>query len=269
MSGIAGTRAEWVQRRHERQAEERALFRRLAADRTPATRDALVARYMPLARQLARRYSGAYELDDLEQVAAIGLMKAIGRFDPERGLAFSSFAFPTITGELKRYLRDHGWSVRVPRDLQEVSVHVDLATVDLATALGRAPTVAELAERIGTTIEQVLEARQVSTARHADSLDQPRTRGDEHAAAGIEVAILDAGFEAAEDAADLDDLLGRLSDRERLVLQLRFREDLTQSQIGHVVGISQMQVSRLLRRAIAHLQDAARAEQTDPTARAA
>jgi RNA polymerase sigma-B factor len=269
MSRTPGTRAEWAHRRLERQAEDRALFTRLAADRTPATRDALVARYMPLARQLARRYCGAYELDDLEQVAAIGLMKAIGRFDPERGLAFSSFAFPTITGELKRYLRDYGWSVRVPRDLQEVSVHVDRATGELATALGRAPTVAELAERVGSTIEQVLEARQMSTARRADSLDQPRTRGDEPDAAGIEVAILDAGFDAAEDAAVLAGLLGRLSDRERLVLRLRFGEDLTQSEIGHVVGVSQMQVSRLLRRAIAHLQDAARAQQTDSTARAA
>jgi RNA polymerase sigma-B factor len=109
----------------------------------------------------------------------------------------------------------------------------------------------------------------VSTARGADSLDQPRTRGDDLDAAGIEVAILDAGFEAAEDAAVLADLLGRLSDRERLVLRLRFGEDLTQSQIGHVVGVSQMQVSRLIRRAIAHLQDAAHGQQTDSTARAA
>ena len=263
------TRADWAHRRQVRQAEERALFARLAEDRSPATRDALVERFMPLARQLARRYGGGYELEDLEQVAAIGLVKAIGRFDPERGLAFSSFAFPTIMGELKRHLRDHGWSVRVPRDVQERYVRVERATGELATELGRAPTVAELAERAGSTVEQVLEARQATTARRADSLDQPRNGGDDPDAAGIEIAIDEAGFATAEHAAVLDDLLGCLTARERLVLRLRFGEDLTQSEIGEVVGVSQMHVSRLIRRAISQLQDAARRQQangmTSPT----
>ena len=257
-------RADWTNQRRERQAEERALFARLAVDRSPATRDALVERFMPLARQLARRYRNGYELEDLEQVAAIGLVKAIGRFDPDRGLAFSTFAFPTIMGELRHHLRDHGWSVRVPRDLQELYVRVERATGDLATELGRAPTAAELADRVGSSVEQVLETRQATTARRADSLDQPRNGAEDPDAAGIEVAIDEVGFAAAEDAAVLDDLLKVLSERERLVLQLRFGEDLTQSQIGEIAGVSQMQVSRLVRRAIAQLQDAAARQQVNP-----
>ena len=267
------TRADWAHRRQVRQAEERALFARLAEDRSPATRDALVERFIPLARQLARRYGGGYELEDLEHVAAIALVKAIGRFDPERGLAFSSFAFPTIMGELKRHLRDHGWSVRVPRDVQERYVRVERAAGELATELGRAPTVAELAERVGCTVEQVLEARQATTARRADSLHQPRNGGDDPDAAGIEIAIDEAGFATAENAAVLDDLLGCLTARERLVLRLRFGEDLTQSEIGEVVGVSQMDVSRLIRRAISQLQDSARRQQangkTNPTSESA
>jgi RNA polymerase sigma-B factor len=240
-----------------RQAEERALFARLAEEGTPAARDAIVARFMPLARQLARRYRSADELDDLEQVAALGLVKAIGRFDPERGLAFSSFAFPTIVGELKRHLRDHGWAVRTPRDVQDVYIRVERATGELATELGRAPTVAELAERTQSTVERVLEARQAVTARRAVSLDQPRYGSDPDDAAGLEVAVEDAGFAAAEDSAMLAGLMGHLSERERHVLRLRFDEDLTQTQISEIVGVSQMQVSRMIRGAMAQLQDAA------------
>jgi RNA polymerase sigma-B factor len=261
MSGAGGRHAQWAHAQRVRRAEERALFARLAEDPSPASRDALVERFMPLARQLARRYSGSYELEDLEQVAAIGLVKAIGRFDPERGLAFSTFAFPTIMGELKRHLRDHGWSIRVPRSLQEVFVRLDRATAELAMALGRAPTAAELAERVGSTAEQILEARRAATAFRADSLDQPRNVGDDLDAAGIDVAIDEAGFAVAEDAAILDGLFACLSARERLVLRLRFEDDLTQSEIGEIVGVSQMQVSRLLRRAIARLQAAARGQQ--------
>ena len=268
LSTTGGPHADWAYLRRERQAEERALFERLAEDPGPATRDAIVQRFMPLARQLARRYSGGHELEDLEQVAAIGLMKAVGRFDPARGLAFSTYAFPTIMGELKRHLRDHGWAVRVPRDLQEVYVRVDRATGELATALGRAPTVAELADRIGSTVEQVLEARQAGTARRADSLDQPRNGSEDPDAVGVEIAIDESGFATAEDAAVLEDLLGCLSERDVLVLRLRFGEDLTQSEIGDIVGLSQMQVSRLIRRAIARLQDAARLEPATPTTRA-
>ena len=236
------------------QSEEHRLFARLAEDRTPATLDAIVERFMPLARQLARRYRFGDDLDDLEQVAAIGLVKAIGRFDPDRGLAFSSFAFPTIVGELKRHLRDHGWTVRVPRSLKETSVRVDRATGELAVELGRAPSVAELAERVGCTVEHVLEVRQAATARHPMSLDLPRNGGDDMDEPGVEVAVEEGGFAVAEDSALLAELMRCLSDRERHILWLRFVEDRTQSQIGEMTGLSQMHVSRLIRSAIAQLQ---------------
>ncbi|MBE2320347.1 SigB/SigF/SigG family RNA polymerase sigma factor [Solirubrobacter sp. CPCC 204708] len=237
-----------------RQAEEQALFARLARENTPAARAAVVERFMPLARQIARRYSRGLDLEDFEQIAAVGLVKAIDRFDPERGLAFTSFAVPTIAGEIKRYLRDHAWSVRVPRDLQETYIRLDRATADLTPELGRAPTAAELAERVGSTVELVLEARQAVTARRAVSLDQP-TPGEE--TIGTLVGTEEAGFEAAERSALLDALLRDLTDRERRILHLRFAEDLTQTEIGERVGLSQVQVSRLIRQAITRLQKSA------------
>ena len=256
MTARADAYAEAVQRQAAR-AEERALFLRLAHDQSPAARDALVERFMPLARQLARRYHAAAELEDLEQVAAIGLLKAIERFDPERGLAFSSFAFPTIAGELKRYLRDLGWSVRVPRAVQELHIRLQRETADLSARLGRAPTVSELATQVGSTVEQVLEARQAVTARHPASLDAPRRGTDDPDEPGIDVAVDDAGFAAAENSAVLGDLMAILSERDRLMLRLRFEEDRTQTEIGEIVGISQMHVSRLIRRALERLQAAA------------
>jgi RNA polymerase sigma-B factor len=244
-----------------RRAEERALFERLASDRTAATRDAIATRFMPLARQLARRYRNVEDLDDLEQVAAIGLINAIDRFDPTRGLAFSSFAVPTILGELKRHLRDHGWSVRVPRDAQELSMHLDRASQDLIAQLGRSPTVAELADRTASTLEQVLEALQAGRARHAVSLDQP-VHDDEPDSPGPEIAVEEAGFATAEDAVTLKRMLRELTEREEQLLYLRFHEDLTQSEIGALVGLSQMQVSRLLRNALGRLQTNASSQST-------
>jgi RNA polymerase sigma-B factor len=240
----------------QQRAEEAALFERYTRTHSPVARDANVARFLPLARQLARRYSRGDELEDLEQVAALGLIKAIERFDPKRGLAFSSFAFPTIAGEIKRYLRDHGWSVRVPRDLQETSLRIDRATADLTSELGRAPTASELANRITSTVETVLEARQTVTARRAVSLDQPTQHGGEETSdtLGTTVGVEEPGFGDAENAAALDTLFRGLSDREQLLLRLRFHEDLTQTEIGDRVGLSQMQVSRLLRTAIHRLQ---------------
>jgi RNA polymerase sigma-B factor len=240
-----------------RREEERALFARLARERTPAARDAIVERFLPLARQLARRYSHGRDLEDLEQVAAVGLVKAVARFDPERGLAFSSFAYPTIAGEIKRYLRDHGWSVRVPREVQEIYTHIDRATEELTTRLGRTPTATELADRLDSTVEAVLEARQAVTARRAVSLDQPTRAGDETDALGTLVGVEEPGFEAAERSALLDTLLRGLDERERLILHLRFTEDLTQLEIGERIGLSQVQVSRITRTAIQRLQDAA------------
>jgi len=240
-----------------RKDQERALFDRLAAG-DPSAKDALVRRFLPLAHKLAHGYQGHGEQEDLEQVAALGLLKAIDRFDPGRGLAFSTFAFPTITGELKRYFRDRGWSVRVPRSVQELALAVHRASVILTGRLGRAPTVAELAEHTGSTAEQVLEALQVATARRADSLDEPRgdAEGDD-APPSRALGAVDPRFALVEQAAALESIMRVLGPRERLILRLRFDGDLTQSEIAHLVGLSQMHISRLIRRALARLQDAA------------
>ena len=149
------------------------LFARYRRDRDPATRDALVARFLPLAHHLARRYHSGADADDLQQVASLGLVKAIERFDPARGPAFTSFAVPTIVGELKRYFRDYGWAVRVPRDVQELKARVDAMSQTLTAELGRSPTVGELAERAHATTEQILEALAAASAHYPDSLDQP------------------------------------------------------------------------------------------------
>ncbi|MGI8781921.1 MAG: SigB/SigF/SigG family RNA polymerase sigma factor [Solirubrobacteraceae bacterium] len=242
-----------------RAQEDRRLLVRYHLEGDPAAREQLVARFLPLARQLARRYQrGGEQLDDLVQVASLGLLKAIDRFDPARETAFSSFAVPTILGELKRHFRDKGWSVRVPRDLQELAVKVDRVGDDMSRELGRAPTPAEIAQRTGTTLEQVLEAREASAAYRAVSLDRPRTEdeedGDSYADA---VGAEDPGFRLAEHSATVERLMLVLSEREREVLRLRFEEDLTQSEIGQRVGVSQMHVSRLIRQSIARLRDEA------------
>jgi RNA polymerase sigma-B factor len=237
---------------------DRLLLERYRETGDQATREALVERFLPLARQLARRYQrGAEPLDDLVQVASLGLLKAIDRFEPSRTTAFSSFAVPTILGELKRHFRDRGWSVRVPRDLQELSVRVERVADDLARTLGRAPTPDEIGEEIGVTAEQVLEAREAAGAYRAISLDRPRDDNDESERVAAHMGTEDHGFAVAEDAATVELLMRELTDREREVLRLRFSEDLTQSEIGARIGVSQMHVSRLLRRAIARLRDAA------------
>jgi RNA polymerase sigma-B factor len=248
--------------RAERTREDRRLLMRLHQHGDQAAREELVQRFLPLARQLARRYQhGGEQLDDLVQVASLGLLKAIDRFDPARETAFSSFAVPTILGELKRHFRDKGWAVRVPRDLQELAVRVDRVTDELARELGRAPTPAEIAERTGVTTEQVMEAREAAAAYRAVSLDRTRDEDDEDGeGVAATFGIEDPGFNLAEDAATVERLMRVLSDREREVLRLRFREDLTQSEIGQRVGVSQMHVSRIIRGAIARLREAAQAE---------
>jgi RNA polymerase sigma-B factor len=220
-------------------------------------REQLVERFLPLARQLARRYHrGGEALDDLTQVASLGLLKAIDRFDPNRPTAFSSFAVPTIVGELKRHFRDKGWSVRVPRDLQELTVRLEPTTEALSRELGRMPTLAELAERLDVSTEQVLEAREAAGAYRAVSLDRPLD-DDEGEGIGAAFGVEDAGFSEAEDAATVAYLMRVLSDREREVLRLRFSEDLTQAEIGDRIGVSQMHVSRIIRQAIARLREEA------------
>jgi RNA polymerase sigma-B factor len=228
------------------------LFEDYRTTGDPAVREALVRRFLPLARQLSRKYFAAGEREDLEQVASVGLLKAIDRFDPARGIAFTSFALPTILGELKRYFRDLGWSVRVPRSLQELRQRVDEATEELLTELGRPPTVSEVAQRSATRPERVLEARELGTAHRAISLDVPvadRESGSWLQAIGAD----DAGFERVESAVDVERLLDSLPARDRLILRLRFQEDLTQREIAARTGLSQMHVSRLLRAALEHL----------------
>jgi RNA polymerase sigma-B factor len=229
-----------------------------ARDGDVRAREWLIERYLPLARRLARRYQRAEEpLEDLVQVASLGLIKAIDRFDVGRGVVFSSYAVPTILGELRRHFRDRTWSVRVPRDLQELALRVDHAVTRLSVGERRSPSVAEIAHTVGVSSEQVLDALEAAAAYRASSLDAPRSAvaGEE---AGETVAdtlgTREAGFRRAEERATLEPLLARLAPRERLVLQLRFGEDLTQAEIGERIGVSQMQVSRLIRQALARMR---------------
>jgi len=228
--------------------------RRQDHDRLP--REALIERYLPLARHLARRYKGGAELDDLNQVAAFALVKAVDRFDPDRGIAFSSFAVPTIVGELKRHFRDHGWVVRVPRDVQELKLKLDRLIEALTTELGRAPTPAELAERTEATLEQVVEALGAHTAHYPDSLDRPVNEDGEDGLGQL-IGGEDPGYQQVENSELVGGLLATLPEREREILRLRFEQELTQAEIGRRLGVSQMHVSRLIRRSIAELQRAA------------
>ncbi len=239
-------------------ADERWLFARYQRHGDRAAQEALVNRFLPLARQLARRYaSGNEPLDDLVQVASLGLLKAIDRFDPSRPTAFSSFAVPTILGELKRHFRDKGWWVRVPRDLQELSVRVDRVSDDLEGELGRPPTSDEIARHIGVTTEQVLDARAAACAHRAISLDRPRDDADTGDDLVDGIGADDPGYGHADATVTLERLMSVLNDRDREVLRLRFAEDLTQSEIGARVGLSQMHVSRVIRHAVAQLREVA------------
>ena len=243
----------------DRTAEDRALFERYLDKRDPVDRELLVERFLPLARQLARRYQRPEEpFDDLFQVACLGLVKAIDRFDLSRDVAFSSYAVPTILGEIKRYFRDRTWSVRVPRDLQELALRVDRKVSELSTDLRRQPTVTEIAEAVGIEEEDVLEALEASGAYRATSLSLPRNGDDERGETlGDTVGTFEEGFALAEDRATLARLLETVSPREREVLRLRFEEDLTQAEIGELIGVSQMQVSRIIRQALARLRTVA------------
>ena len=243
----------------ERNRQDLALFARYLEQGDQRAREELVERFMPLARQLARRYHRAEEpFDDLLQVASLGLLKAIDRFELDRGIAFSSYAVPTILGELKRHFRDRTWAVRVPRDLQELVLRVDNAVAELSRELRRAPRVAEIADRLEVGEEDVLEALQAGGAYRATSLETPRgeEEGDTLADA---MGIDEDGFTQAEHRATLERLLSAVGPREREVLRLRFTEDLTQAEIGERIGVSQMQVSRLIRQAVARLRVVAEA----------
>jgi len=236
-----------------RASEDARLFARYKRTGDPAARDAIVERFLPLAKRLARRYAENAEYDDLVQVASFALIKAIDRYDPDRGLAFSTYAVPTIVGELKRYFRDYSWTVRVPRELHDCALRVRRASERLTVSLGRSPTAVEIAAALDMSVELVLEALQTASAQRPDRLDAPTDSDDDEPAAPV-AGCEEAGYELAEAAATMAPLLARLTPREQQIVRLRFEEDLTQSQIGALLGISQMQVSRILRRAIADLQ---------------
>ena len=238
-----------VARPRGRAEEERALFVRLRQGDASA-HEAIVRRFLPLAHKLAHGYPGGPDSEDLEQVAAIGLLAAINRFDPDRGLAFSTFAVPTILGELKRYFRDRAWSVRVPRSVQELALRVERVTVELTGRLGRAPTVSELAEAADTTVEHVLEALHSGSARRADSLDRSRDDGDDVPVIGLRIAVEEPGFAQVEDGLALDEWMRVLDPQARRIVELRFRDDLVQSDVARRVGVSQMQVSRSISKSI-------------------
>jgi len=228
----------------------------------PRARESLIERFLPLARQLARRYQRAAEpLDDLVQVASIGLVKAVDRFDAARGVAFSSYAVPTILGELKRYFRDSGWAVHVPRGMQERAMTVDRAIKELAGRLGRSPSVDEVAEHAHISIEEVLGAMEAGQAYEAVSLDSERGNPLEPSAETVADGngAADERFELVEYGASIAPAVKALSDRDRLILHMRFVEDMTQSQIADRIGVSQMQISRLIRRSLARLRAAAAA----------
>ncbi|MEA2267770.1 MAG: polymerase sigma-B factor [Solirubrobacteraceae bacterium] len=248
----------------DRAHSDRRLFRRYEDDRDPVDRATIVERFLPLARQLAARYQRPEEpFDDVFQVACFGLVKAVDRFDVDRGVAFSSYAVPTIMGEIKRHFRDRTWAVRVPRDLQELALRVDRVVAELTRELGRQPSVDDVAAAIDACPEEVLEAMQASSAYRATSLETPRAGGDDEPGdtLGDTVGIVDDGFSRAEQRAVLQSLLRSLTPREREVVRLRFEEDLTQAAIGERIGVSQMQVSRVLRQAITRLRTLARVEQ--------
>ncbi len=235
---------------------DRELFVRMHSGEDARARELLIDRYLPLARRLARRYQHTDEpIEDLIQVASIGLLKAVDRFDCTREVMFSSYAVPTILGELKRHFRDRTWSVRVPRDLQELALRVDQTVTRLSLGYRRSPSVGDVARAVETSEEQVLEALEAMGAYRASSLDVPRSsREDESESVAETIGSTDQGYDRAEERATLEPLMAGITERERTVLRLRFSDDLTQAEIGERIGVSQMQVSRLIRQALSRLR---------------
>lgn len=240
----------------QRIRDDRALLRRFKQAPDEATKYELADRFLPLARHVMLRHVNpkSPDFEDIEQVASLGLWKAIERFDPEREVAFSTFAVPTISGEIRRYFRDKTWMVRPPRDLLELSVKVEAVIPKLTTELGRQPTVPEIAERLDADDEEILEALQTRNGRQPRSLDAPVQHDEEDGELGDLVGSGDDGFGTAERRADLDRLMRRVTPRDRYVLKLRFEHDMTQAEIGEHLGVSQMQVSRIIRDALGRMR---------------
>jgi RNA polymerase sigma-B factor len=241
--------------REQRRREDRRLFRAWLDGGDGRARAALIERFLPLARSLAARYQRSGEpLEDLVQVASVALVKAIDRFDPSRGCAFTSFAVPTISGELKRHFRDHTWTVRPPRDIQELALRIDAALVRLGHQLDRSPTTSELAAAAGVSDERILEAMQAHNGRGGLSLQARMGERADVPTLEESLGAEDPDLSHAELRADVNRLLKTISPRAREMLRLRFEEDMTQAEIGAVFGLSQMQISRILREAITRLR---------------
>lgn len=239
--------------------EDRRLLIRYHRHGDGRAREELVARFMPLARQLARRYErGPESLDDLVQLASVGLVKAIDRFDVERGTAFSSYAVPYMVGELKRYFRDFGWAVHVPRGVQERTLDVQATVTRVSNELGRSPSAAEIAAELDLAEEEVLEALEAALAYDSLSLDAARPGGEDPDdwRCGDSIGEEDGRFELVDLRATIAPALRGLPERDRRILRMRFVEGMTQSQIGAKVGVSHMHVSRLIRRSLARLGEA-------------
>ena len=219
-------------------------------------RDQLINGYLPVAEHIARRFAGRGEpLDDLIQVATVGLINAVDRFEPARGSNFLSFAVPTITGEVRRYFRDHGWSTRVPRRLKDLNLAIRSAVAEMSQQLGRAPRPSELADRLGVPVSQVIEGLQAGEAYRSSSLDEMLGCGEGTATLGEFVGALDAELALIDHRETLRPVLAELSPRDRKILILRFFHQQTQTQIAEQVGISQMHVSRVLRQTLTYLRD--------------
>jgi RNA polymerase sigma-B factor len=235
--------------------KEQDLLLRYHRDSEPGVREELVERLLPFARELALRYAYTDEpIDDLVQVASLGLLKAIDRYDPERGTNFVSYATPTIIGELKRHFRDKGWAVHVPRDLQEGALAVTRCRESLSKQIGRSPTVGEVAADLGWDSERVLEATATAADYSAASLDAPLAQAEPGDASLIDtVGADDHHYGVVEERVAIAESWGHLSDLEQRIVRLRVMDDLTQREIGDRVGYSQMHVSRVLRRALDRL----------------
>ena len=258
--GVDGTETRSERSAHDR-ARARDLFAELAtleegSPRRARVRDELVEMHLPLVEYLARRFRNRGEpLDDLVQVATIGLIKSVDRFDLERGVEFSTYATPTIVGEIKRHFRDKGWAIRVPRRLQELKLSLTKATSELSQRNGRSPTVGELAAHLGLSEEEVLEGLESANAYSAVLLDAPDGGDEDAPAVADSLGIMDDALEGVEYRESLKPLLERLPAREKKILMLRFFGNMTQSQIAEEIGISQMHVSRLLARTLAQLRE--------------
>jgi RNA polymerase sigma-B factor len=236
-------------------APDRELLRRYHEQGDVSAREELVERHLPLVRSLARRYAGRGEsIEDIEQVGAIGLIKAIDRYELERDVALTTYATPNVVGEIKRHFRDRGWTIRIPRALQELNVKMSGAVERLTVRLGRSPTISELARELDATPEQVLEAVEAGSAYSPVSLSA--SPGNEEDLDLMEViGTEDEGYARSEERASLEPALGELPDREREILRMRFEEGLTQTQIADRVGLSQMHVSRLIRRSLETMRE--------------